>query len=214
MLIGRSTKFFAGIELFGDSIDLRDLYTVSSDLIQSLDDVHKEFLLSLNYEVRKAYDGHREFEVFGIDGEIKYFGFKFIWPHFLFIVAQLRHLAKWQPTTARHQATLFRLESIIELALKDADLRIGTEVWEAYKMLDEMPTNYLTDFVQSVNFDYACRGTAGKLRFKRLPALLNSLNWMSEGYRQYASNVEAHAKAQNKQPAEIEFEYSWTDFKW
>ena len=53
MLIGRSTKFFAGIELFGDSIDLRDLYTVSSDLIQSLDEVHKEYLLSLNYEVRE-----------------------------------------------------------------------------------------------------------------------------------------------------------------
>ena len=214
MLIGRPTKFFAGIEIFGDSIDLRDLYTVSSDLIERLDDVHKEFLLSLNYEVRKAYDGHRETEVFGIDSEIKYFGFKLVWPHFLFIVAQLRHLAKWQPTTARHQATLFRLESIIEVVLKEADIRIGTEVWEAFRRLDEMPPDYLTGFIENVNFDYACNGSAGKLRFKRLPTMLNSLNWMSEGYRLYGIKVEALAKAQNRQPAEIGFEYPWTDFKW
>ena len=214
MLTGRPTKFFAGIEIFGDSIDLRDLYKVSRELIEPLDDVQQEFLLSLNYEVRKAYEDRRESEVFGIDGELKYFGFKLIWPHFLFIVAQLRILAKWQPTTAQHQATLFRLESIIEGALKEADIRIGTEVWDAFRRLDDMPRNYLTGFVEYVNFEYACSGSAGKLRFKRLPVLLNSLNWMSESYRQYASKVEALAKEKSRQPAEIQFEYPWTEFKW
>ena len=214
MLIGRPTKFYTGIEIFGDSIDLRELYTVSGDLIECVDEVQKDLLLTINYEVRKAYDGHREHGVFGIDSEIKYFGFKMIWPQFLFVVAQLRRLAKWQPTSARQHATLFRLESIIEGALKVADIRIGTEVWDAFRGLDDMPPNYLTAFIESVNFDYACSGSTGKLRFKRLPAMLHSLNWMSEGYRLYASKVEALAKAQNRQPAEIEFEYPWTDFKW
>jgi hypothetical protein len=214
MLIARPTKHFAGIEIFGDGFDLRELYSVTSELMEKIDELHQEFLLSLNYEVRKAYNGDRESEVFGVDRELKYFGFKLLWPHFLFVIAQLRHLARWQPTTSRHHALLYHLEYVTEAALLSLDEKIGAEVVYEFRRLDQMPPDYLTSFIEHVNFDYACKGSITKLRFKRLPQLLRDLHWNSGAYGAYTSHIETLAKANSQLRTQIELDYPWTEFKW
>ncbi len=217
MLIGRATKFCAGIEVFGDSADLRSLYKTISDLIDGgrLHEDHQEFILSLSYEIRKAYDGKRETEKFGIDKDLTYFGFKMLWPHFLFIAGQLRCLAAVQPTNSDQHANLYRLDHIIEDSLKSIDGNIGGEVWRVYQRAQRMPDDFLTTYIERANHSYVCEGSAGKPRFKRLPKLLASIDFMSERYRDYFRSMQSLANKFNCGPRDLSSsEHEWPEFQW
>ena len=120
MLIGRPTKYGAGITLAGDYIDLRDLretihYFASDE--GPLPPHHGEFVQGLAYDVRHAYQGDRRVET--VDSQIAnstYFAVDIIWPIFLVQVAMLRAVASYIPTERTHQANLYRLEACVEHA--------------------------------------------------------------------------------------------------
>lgn len=92
MLISTPTKFGTGIEIFGDYHDFRELHNFIHRASKNEIIPHKfqEFLLSLAYEVRKAYEGQREIKDFGnpvpvfeFETNILYVGFRCEWISYL-----------------------------------------------------------------------------------------------------------------------------------
>jgi len=114
MLTSSPTKFGAGITLYGDAHDLRALretiHKIADERI--VDERFGNLMLSLAYDVRKAYEGSRESKRVGLQGlnAVKYFSVNILWPFFLPQVALIRHFAAYRPTTHREQACLYLLE--------------------------------------------------------------------------------------------------------
>lgn len=107
--------------LLGDYLSLRQLHTVLhevSDAAEHLDS--HEALLSLAYEVRKAYEGQREsFLPSGNLPEIgQRFGVKLLWPSILYQCSLLRTSLKYFDSSRTQQGITYLLESLINDGLR------------------------------------------------------------------------------------------------
>ena len=82
MLFGEATKKGAGIILWGDYHDLKNLYETVWKLSKSIgpEGSISDFVLGLCYDIRHAYQGDREINEFGIDelDKVKYYGVKIL----------------------------------------------------------------------------------------------------------------------------------------
>lgn len=124
MLQYKLTKYHAGIELWGDYTSLEALHEfIHSVVDESCYIENKEgFVLSLAYDLRKAYEGQRNKgyrDHFGKD-RCTIYGVEVLWPILLLQVSVLRHAMSFIPTNKREQSLMFELEYIVESALRDA----------------------------------------------------------------------------------------------
>ncbi len=217
MLFTVPTKHAAGVTLWGDYNDLRDLHdtihvlTENSPFNQGI----KDTILGLAYDVRHAYQGDREEKQFGFDeyDKVKYRGVKVLWPVILFQANVLRCSAAFQPTTKGQQANLYRLEQSIEDSLRDTDSGIAAPCIEFLNSPLFITDDYYCLFIGIAANRYV-EGAGGKTRFRKLPGILNSFHQTSEEYKVFAAQLEATAKKQNCSPHALEDMSEGPDFKW
>lgn len=129
MILGRPTKFGTGIELFGDYFDLSSLHQTLHDISNQLgeDNPETDLFLGLAFDVRKAYEGSREEEEFGISemDKVKYKGFKIMWHEIIVTLNIMRQRIGSKMNFHEHHANLYLLERVVVNALKEYDENEG-----------------------------------------------------------------------------------------
>lgn len=219
MIISKPTRYGAGVSIYGDYWDLKNLH----DLIHRLSagkpldgSPLSDFVLGLAYDVRHAYQGDRLEETFGFDDldTVKYRGVRILWPIIVPQIALLRWAAAFHPTSRLDQAELFILEHCLEDSLREYDQKIGPQVFEMRTIFEGMRPDYFTQFFWEVARQYVCEGKAGKARFKRLPEVLRKLSSISEDYKEFSAFLEKTAKEKGTDPYELQDWSDGPDFKW
>jgi hypothetical protein len=218
LLIGSTTKQGAGFTLAGDVNDFIDLHEAIHYLAPEngvMSDFHREFVLSLAYEIRHAYQGDRRIEIYGShEKKIEYFAVDLLWPTFLMQLGILRSVAAYVPTTKAMQATLFRLEACVEDALDSKDAKVAKEckIWLAEFV--SLPRDYLINFIseQSRNFVFSSSTAIGRL--KKLSNILHEMLPYSISYKTYEKEINNIAKQKNCEPTHLYDSGEWPEFKW
>jgi len=218
MLIGKATKYGAGITLYGDYWDLHNLYETIHFLANGVpfNEQFSNFVLGLAYDIRHAYQGNRKKRIFGYDNidKISYRGVDILWPFFLVQVGMLRWSAGFHATTREHQANLFRLEACSQQALISYDAEIGAQCFSWLTEFPGLPDNYLLEFISKSTKKYIFESKPGKSRFKQLPEILLNLSPICPEYTKFEAEIRKAAKEQGCKPEDIEIAYDWPDFKW
>ena len=213
MLHAAPTKKGAGIELFGHREDLQSLHETIHFLCSGTvaDSDEHEHALFVAYEVRKAIEGQRESR--SLDSE-QLLGTRITWPQILFYVSYFRHLAAYRPTTKNHQSDLMRLEACLENALVEYDPRVGSELLTLYPRVGAVSREFLPSYISDLTYAFLYDGGSGKMRFRRLPALVQSMMQWSGEYSEYALVLEQQAKKFGCNPRQLQDQREWPDFEW
>jgi len=205
MLFGKTTKYAAGIFLYGDYHDLYSVNETIHELTEDIDEKNGDFLLGLAYDVRKAYERQRQEIKVGI-GEIDkmtYRGVNILWPIFIIQLRLLRFIAGIQPTNKRQQSDIFRLEYCMESALTSYDMKIGNEVIFWANKLSMYSLDYYYIYASQLSAEYiSIRG--GKTRFKQLPAIIRKLNPIGADYSKFEEMLRKEAEKHNCDPHELQ----------
>lgn len=213
MLHAAPTKKGTGIEIFGHTDDLENLHQTIHYLCEGNDgmpDEH-EHALSVAYELRKAYERQREERKteFGT-----LLGTFIDWPQIVFYTSYFRHLAAFRPTTKELQSNLSRLEFCVESALLQYDPKVGAEVIELYPMVGAVSRDFYPSYVPDVTYTFLYQSGTGKMRFRRLPALIKSMSAWSDEYREYAEMLEQEAKKHGCSPYQLHDSREWPEIQW
>ncbi len=174
----------------------------------------KPFLGFFAYEVRHAYSGHREKITVDAKTGNTYLGARFTWPEILFNVAILRQCAAFCENTKEHLSNLHRTEYCLEQALLEYDHKAGSEAVSAFRNICLFGEEYLLEFVEVKSYDYIFNCGAGKMRFRRLPAVLTSLHGISPEYEKFQTNWHEKARRIGIRPDEQEDGQDWNEFEW
>lgn len=218
MLFSKPTKYGAGIILYGDYWDLKNLHSTIHEIFgdESVDDKLSDFVLRLAFDIRKAYERQREkLNATHFKNEkVSYYGVKILWPIFLVQVGLLRWMAAFRPTTKSHQANLFRLEACTDEALEEYDPLIGKQCSEWLSTFGGFPTHYNYDLIYACTQEYISRGKPGKTRFKLLPDILGIIAFGSTEYLSFTKNLKSIMdKGGIKLNGSHDIE-DWAPFKW
>lgn len=218
MLFSKPTKYGAGIILYGDYWDLRNLHSTVHELADPdlINEKLSDFVLGLAYDLRHAYQRQREILNLAHykDQKVPYYGVRILWPIYLIQVGLLRCLAAFHPTKKSHQADLFRLEECTEDALESYDPIVGKWCVEWLSSFGGFPTQYNYDFIYSCSQEFVTRGKAGKARFKLLPDILRMISFDSSGYSSFTENLKSMVNQKGiKLNDSIDFE-EWPEFRW
>lgn len=218
MLIAKPTRYGSGITLYGDYWDLRNLRETIYFLTDAspLNEYHKEHLLGLAYDVRKAHDDMRKKETFGRDelSQVTYYGVDILWPVFLTQLAMLRKSAAYVPTNNEHQSNIFRLEACAEESLREFDLSVGNKCIELLKVLSNFWGSVLIEFIYHCTLRYVTETRPGKSRFKKLPEYLKMIDPFSGEYKTFEKGIQKIAQEKKCIPEELADWGEWPDFKW
>lgn len=220
MLFAESTKYGAGIELFGDYLDLKSLQELIYDLVEGYPigggESHLgEFVLGLAYEVRHAHQGDRENREVGLVGmDVNtYHGFTALWPYFLPQIALLRCSASYHATSRHHQSLLFKLEGCIEDTLNSTEPRVAKEVMNWLFSFSCFQQDYYIQYLDDLALFYVTAAKSRKARIRLLPRVLHMMEPWSESYRKFAAQLEAEANRHKCQPHELQSVIEWPEFK-
>lgn len=218
MLSIYSTKFGAGVKLFGDYRDLQSLHQTIHFLCseERMDHSAHEFVVGLAYDVRKAYEGSRLVEKFGFDAldQVTYRGVEILWPILIPQMSLLRRSAAYAATTRNHQADLYALEAGIEGALLSSEAVAGRECLQWLDRGFWFTKDYLIEFIYQKARQFACEIPPGKKRLRALPDILRQLHPLSPEYKAFAEEVGKIAKDKGCSPAELQDWNDWPEFKW
>lgn len=217
MIHATPTKRGVGVTIYGDFLDFESLHRTIHAIIDAapLDERYKEDrLLFLAYEVRHAYSGHREKITVDSETENTYFGTRLTWPEILFEVAILRRCAAFCENTKEHLSNLHRIEYCLEQALLGYDQKAGSEAVSAFRNIPLFTENFSLEFVSVRTYDYIFNCGAGKMRFRRLPAILTSLHDLSPEYKKFHVVVNKQAKRLGVHINELEDTRDWGEFEW
>lgn len=213
MLHAAPTKKGAGLELFGHADDLENLHETIHFLcdgpVGALD--QHEHALSVAYEIRKAFERQREVRETE-SGE--QYGTQFLWPHIIFYVSYFRQLAAYRPTNKEHQSNLLRLEYCLESAMVEYDAKVGAEVVSLYPTVGSVTQDFYDSYIADITYSFLYEGGSGKMRFRRLPALVRAMAQFSSEYRDYAAMLEREAKKHGCSPHQLRDSREWLDFEW
>jgi len=220
LLFAESTKFGAGIKLFGDYLDLEDLRELIYDLVDGYpiaggETRLGEFVLALAYDVRHANQGDREKREISPDGvdATTYNGFTSLWPYFLPQAALLRYSASYHATNRHHQSLLFKLEGCIEDTLNSIDPKIAKDVMSWFVSFSGFQQDYYIQYIDDLALFYVTAAKSRKARIRLLPRVLHMLEPWSDPYRKFAAQLEAEAGKQKCSPHELKTVIDWPDFK-
>lgn len=213
MLHAYPTKSGTGIDLFGHRDDLEALHETIHYLCgdtQAESERH-EHALSVAYDLRKSFEGSRDARQTEY-GQL--YGTQYTWPYILFYTSYYRHLAGYKSTTKMHQANLTLLEYCLESALIEYDAKVGAEMISLYRGVGDVTQEYYINFTSQVFYDFLFQSASGKMRFRRLPALIKSMYQWSPQYQDYAAMLEKEAKRHNCSPHMLQDNREWPDIKW
>ena len=216
MITFESTKYAAGLTIWGDFWDLRSLHSTIHEITdaaayrQEITDV----ALGLAYEVRHAYQNDREEKEFGFDDldKVKYRGSYILWPYLLLQVKLLREFASYGTLSKLNQSHLYLLEHGVEKALKDANAEVAVKCSFWFDSPFPITNDYYPLYVDDIAKQYIL-GPQGKARIKKLPKLLHALSPFSDEYKAFAIELEKEAKENNCSPYELHDLAEWPDFK-
>jgi hypothetical protein len=216
MLRGLATKYGSGLGIFGDWYDLKDAY----ECVHRVSDSpgvdasrQKDYMIALAYDFRKAYERQREEKKFGFDeyDTVQYRGVKVIWTYFLSQLALLRYAAGFMSTSRRDQATLYLLEALAEQTLASKDAGVARQCMAILPTI-VFPEGYLYSFIDVLTHEFVL--TRPKDRLRSLPALLRSMDPISERYIQFRDQARQKAMELDIKPEEIGVGEDLPDFKW
>jgi len=213
MLRATPTKKGTGLILLGHPDDLVSLHETLHFLCRGLDrsnDKH-EHALSIAYEVRKAFEHKREVH-HTESGEV--LGTRFVWPQILFYASYFRQLAAYCNTNKEHQSNLALLEHCVETSLVEYDAKIGLELVAIYPNVWAITNEYLDSYVESVTHSFLYDGGSGKLRFRRLPALVRSMHPLSPEYKEFSEMLEREATKKGCKPSDLRDSRPWPEIEW
>lgn len=190
MLKSKSTKNGTGVEFCGDYNDLYCLHNVFYKLkIKSNpDDIasferNERLLTIIPSEIRHAYEG--KYVSYDIDngrkGTTTYYGFRINWITLLYSLAVLRYNAAHIPTDKETQGYLYLIEHLTQKSAFEYDI-IGAQILEKYigkNIYVEGNYTYLVQHYLALNF---FKQKKGKVRFRAIPSMLNSMHIMSSNY--------------------------------
>lgn len=218
MLFGEPTKKGAGLILWGDYMDLTNLYDTISHISDSsvLSGEMSDYVLGLNYDIRHAFQGMRESKEFGDDQIIKakYFGEKILWPHFVIQVGLLRWGAGFTETNSEHQSNLFRLENILERSLRVIAPNIVDESLLWLKSFHGFTKEFHIQFLDEITYRFIYDMSLGKKRVIRLPILLKMCSELSPQYRLFEEEFQKIAGEKGCHPSALIGSYEWPEFEW
>lgn len=148
MLQYQLLKNNAGLAVFGDYESLRALHELvhrvndQSILVHDKDGVLVEFA----YEVRKAFQGDREVEqsVEAYPEIGPRFGFKVLWPEFLYTVRLLRQAMSGCQSSRSDQALLLALEGLADHGIEGAfgkGAKVISHAWDDLNTLSDAEDN-------------------------------------------------------------------------
>lgn len=211
------TPYYAGVTLYGDYMDLRDLYDTIFELSDSLF-IHtqkfKDCLLGLCYDIRHAYEGRRKIITIdnGSNDTTKYFGVDILFPTLLFQFKLIRFFARFSPTCCTHHANIFRLQSCIENSLKQVNSDLADSCIELLQYDDGLHKHYLTSFIDNLNVDFI--EMTKKERKNNIYQIMRSMYPMSTEYLQFERRISEEAKRLNTTPDALEIEREDKPFRW
>lgn len=219
MLLAESTKYKAGVAIYGDYFDFQSLHSTVESLTERspLNGVSQGFTLGVAQEFQRAYECRREVKHFSVplwDPIIHYARIQLPWPNALVFCGLLRWAASFNPTSKSQQADLFRLETALEEALLKANARVGKEVIAWLEAFRGLPEDYLFEFIQYSYVKYVTENARGLQRFKSLPIILWQLSTFSDEYKKFAKRVQQVARFQKTSPQNINVVAEWPDFEW
>jgi len=218
MLRSEPTKYGSGILLCGDPIDLECLRGTVHTLVRRphLDGILGEYVLSLAYDVRKAYEGCRDRVKVASDtgSRVTYLGVKIPWPSFLMFLALLRWAAGFDSLSKSERSVLLRLEFCAEDALERFDRIIGTKAVRWLNRFTGVGEDYLPEVIFHADVSYLSSRSAGIRRFKLLPDSLMLMTPGSPQYRGFREMMCRRAKELNCKPLDLHYYEDYPGFKW
>ncbi|PHV10018.1 DUF6904 family protein [Chitinimonas sp. BJB300] len=135
MLEYELTLHHTGLTLWGDRAALERLYGFVGHVVDESHTIEDKegFVLGLCYDLRKAFEGHREnrwrFE--GTEDQCRIYGVKILWPVLLIQMSLLRRAMGSIPTNRHDQAVMYELEHVVESALRAATPATADDVLHA-----------------------------------------------------------------------------------
>jgi hypothetical protein len=205
------TKQGAGVTLWGDYNDLDSLYETVHFLAEAALYDAQDFLLSLAYDVRHAFQGNRKLE--SSNGNT-YFGVDIIWPVFLSQLVLLRRNAAYLPTIRNHQANLFRIEAATCEALERLNGKVAAECIEWLERGSSFHKEYFFEFVTYLSSAYLTNAKSLGTRTRQLPGLLRQLHWFSDGYKLFEAQLKEIAQQKGVDPRTLHDLSQWPEFEW
>lgn len=213
----QTTRYYAGVTLYGDYQDLRILYNTIYYLAD-IDVAHRtprlsDYLRGLCYDIRHAYEGRCEKRAVS-NGEEKtlYYGVKILYPTLFFQYKTLRWLAGFTPTTSHHQSNLYCLQASIESSLKEINPSLADECMALLAINEGITTDYLITFIHHLETQYAKMNK--KERKENIAIILRAMWPLSEEYREFRDWMHAEAKKLNKPPHILDIQDEDIDIRW
>jgi hypothetical protein len=77
-----------------------------------------------------------------------------------------------------------------------------------------LPDSFLLEFVSQQARDFVFGATAGRARFRRLPAILDDISAFSPKYKDFERLISEQAARQSARPQELWDLSEWPDFRW
>jgi len=216
MLIGKPTKFAAGLQLLGDVNDLKSLHDTIHFLSGDECTPGNEIMLNLAYDVRKASYGQREkFTIQDEENIQTYYGFKIFWTFFIGAILLLRDRASYTTTGNEVQSNLYRLETILEKALTEYNFEIGSLIFYNLRFYKLVQLEYIDLLIQHISFANI-QSENGIKRFKQLNEDLKLLSPFNKEHIEFKSQLEKEAKKRNCSLSALKmtFDYDKITFKW
>ena len=218
MLSSKPTKYGSGILLYGDYFDLTAVHETIHTLVKGppLDENTGNYVLSVAYDLRKAYEGSRErIKLGNFDRRPTfYLGVKFPWPSFLMYLGILRWAAGFHALAKADLSILLRLESCAEESLEEFDSKTGKKAVAWLNNFSGIDDGYLPEVIVKAELRYLSQPKGGISRFKHLPSVLTLMNPLSREYNEFRTSTIQRAKKLHCRPHDLRLESEYPKFKW
>ncbi len=151
MLFIEKTKNNGGFVLWGDYWSLREMHTFCMDCAEKSPTLEYEGLLvSLAYDIRKAYEKQREIDTAShFDEKIQIYGVEQVWPTFAVQVALLRASLAFYDSTKLEQSIVYRLEHIFIEAIPEIFPKSGNQILSSFERLSGIQESQVKDLIGS-----------------------------------------------------------------
>lgn len=213
MLDYKLTPHHAGVALWGDFATLRRLHSFVHHVVEESDYIEDKegFVLTLAYDVRKAYEGRRsqDYRAYSEDDRCRIYGVEVLWPVLLVRVGVLRQAMAFIPTNKLDQAIMFELEHVVESAVRAAMPILADEVIHRMRCIGSASYMHLDSVLDS-----RCRyfiELPAKQRLKALPKLMETFDPMYEFLAETGVSRRPGAIPPDAFVGNAE---GWPDFEW
>jgi len=218
MLMAAPTPKGAGIVMYGNAQDLTSVEGTIRKACQGMRLPEQTLLVPIGIanELGEAAAGRREHQRFGFDeyDGVEYCAVKIPWPPVLFSVPFVRWSSLFGTVTAQDQANLFRLQWVVEEALREYDPKTGAECARLLRLDGGVPTTYLGGFIQHATATYLQAQKEGRAPLDQLPTIMRSFQGIVGPYKEYAKQVDEVAGRLGRNPSDVIIPVEMPPFEW